>query len=325
MTPANILLIRNDRLGDLILSLPVAAAVKHELPGSSVTYLAAPGPAGISGMVKDVDNWIIDRNSKNRRLGLFELSNLIHKRQFDVLVELKPSWRTAAAGCLAKVPLRIGTSRRAYSLFYNARVKLHRKGSGRHQTDLDLALLAPLGISASGISPTLSLPQDIIDKAKELVAPVADRYIVIHPESGGSAPNWPESNYKQLSSMLLESTKFSVVITGSENIGAFDGCLNLLGKTSLEQLAGVIYGAALFISGSTGPLHMADALGKKCLSFFVDRDDIGPSRWGPRRNLGNVMTGPGGPCACADPNQCRCLERITPQMAFDKAISLLER
>ena len=324
MIPGNILLIRPDRLGDLILSLPVARALKNEFPETRVTYLAAPYPAAIAGMVDYVDGWIIDGRPGVTPLPLRELSVAIKNGNYDCLIELKPSWRTAGAGFMAKIPIRIGTSRRIYSFYYNTRVKLHRKASGKHQTDLDLAMLKPLSINASNVLPTLSLKKDSAKTAGDLVGEKIDKYIVIHPGSGGSAPNWPESNYRELSKKILTMTGFGVVITGNESIRPFDDCLNLLGMTDLLGLAGVISGAALFISGSTGPLHLADALDRRCVSFFVDRADIGPQRWGPRRNLHNVLIPPGERCRCTNLSRCRCLERISPDTAFDKVASVLE-
>ncbi len=276
-------------------------------------------------MANCVDDWVIDRGNTGESLGLFEVAGVIRKREYDCLIELKPSWRTAAAGFASGVGMRIGTSRRFYSFLYNNRANVHRKGSGNHQTDLDLAMLRPLGIESSGLIPSLSLPQEYKILARELVGSAGDNYIVMHPGSGGSAPNWPREHYADLAGLILKSRVSMVVITGAEEpSGNFPGCLDLRGKTSLAQLSGIVAGAKLFVSGSTGPLHLADALGTPCVSFYLDHAAIGPTRWGPRHNLAYVLTPPGGPCRCRDLAKCRCLETITPQSAFNKVESMLE-
>jgi heptosyltransferase-3 len=322
MIPRKLIIIRPDRLGDLILSLPVAKALKDKYPDCHLSYLAAPGPAGIAPMVNYIDSWIIDKG-KNDRLTALEFTQILRQGGFDHFIELKPSWRTALAGYLAGIPIRIGTSRRFYSIFYNKRLNLHRRNSGRHQTDLDLALLRPMSIDQAGALPCLDLPDAFKKEAEELVGASIKEYIVIHPGSGGSSPNWPIGNYRELAQLILKETE--VIITGLEaDIDGFDGCLNLGGKTNLRQLAAILGGARAFISGSTGPLHLADSLGVKCVSFFVDRADIGPIRWGPRRNMQNVIMPDGPSCQCRDNSTCRCLEQVTPQDAFSKVRMVLD-
>jgi ADP-heptose:LPS heptosyltransferase len=323
MRPERIILIRPDRLGDLILSLPVARALKDRFPHSHIAYLAAQGPAEIAPMVSYVDDWILDQG-ENGRLSLPELTGIMRKGKFDKLIELKPGWRTATAGFLSGIPIRIGTGRRFYSIFYNRRANLHRKGSGKHQSDLDLAMLGPLGIDINGLLPEMILPDSFKILAGKLVGENTKEYIVIHPGSGGSAPNWPVNSYKELAQLIMKDTKFKIIITGLEKkLSDFDGCIDLSRKTTLAELAGVLGGANLFISGSTGPLHLADTLGTKCLSFFVNRSDIGPTRWGPRRNLRNVMIPEGDLCKCNNSRQCHCMEQITPLAAFNKVMMVL--
>ncbi len=322
--PKRILLVRPDRLGDLILSLPTAEVLKTEIPGVEVFYMSSRYASEISAMVDYVDGWMIDDGNDGRRSSLFGLVGNIERGGFDCLIELKPSWRTAAAGFLARVPVRIGTSRRAYSLFYNRRVNVPRKSSGSHQTDLELAHLKPLGIDGTGLNPRLKATSGGLARAASLVGSKYKSYIVMHPGSGGSSPNWPRENYVSLAASIAANTGFKVVITNHDkNIGEFENCLNLGGRTDLETLAGVLHGAKLFVSGSTGPLHLADALGTPCISFFPNREDIGAVRWGPRRNMSGVLT-PSQLCRCGGPGSCRCLERISAAEAFNKISGVLK-
>ncbi len=318
-----ILLIRPDRLGDLILSLPAAEALKKRIPGVAIHYLASRYTAGISALAEYVDDWLIDEDSRGGRFSVLGLKNKIKSGGYDCLIELKPSWRTAAAGFLAGVSVRIGTSRRAYSIFYNRRLKIPRKFSGFHQSDLELAHLRPLGIELAGLNPELMVAETGKKKAADLLALDGKRYVVIHPGSGGSSPNWPLGSYIRLADYINRKTEFKVVITNRDNnIRGFENCLNIGGKTDLDTLAGVFHGASLFISGSTGPMHLADALGTACVSFFSNREDIGPARWGPRRNLGKVIR-PAEICGCGKTENCRCLERISVDEAFNKIKAVL--
>lgn len=318
-----ILLIRPDRLGDLILSLPVAEELKKQIPEASIYYLASRYTAGISALAEYVDGWLIDEDSSGGRLSVLALKNIIKSGGYDCLIELKPSWRTAAAGFLSGVSARIGTSRRAYSIFYNRRLKIPRKSSGFHQSDLELAHLRPLGIELAGLNPNLVVAETGKKKAAVLLALDGKQYVVIHPGSRGSSPNWPLERYIRLADCINQKTEYKVVITNHDNnIRGFENCFNIGGKTDLDTLAGVLDGASLFISGSTGPMHLADALGTACVSFFSNRENIGPVRWGPRRNLEKVIM-PTEICRCGKAENCRCLERISVEEAFNTIKAVL--
>ncbi|MEE9553291.1 MAG: glycosyltransferase family 9 protein [candidate division Zixibacteria bacterium] len=321
--PRKILIIRPDRLGDLILSLPVAEALKKHISEIEVHYLVSQYTSGVSSLVDYVDGWLIDENNDGGRLSVVGLKNKIKSGGYDCLIELKPSWRTASAGYLADVSTRIGTSRRAYSIFYNKRINVSRKSSGYHQSDLELTHLRPLGIDIFGLNPRLEADETGKSKAAELLAINRKRYIVIHPGSGGSSPNWPLENYINLAVQINRQTGQKVVVTNHDNnIGGFENCLNIGGKTDIKILAGVLTGASIFISGSTGPLHLADALGTTCVSFFSNREDVGAVRWGPRRNMENVIM-PGEICRCGKTEHCRCLERVGVEEAFNKVRAVL--
>jgi len=321
--PEKILLIRPDRLGDLILSLPAAEALKEKFPDATLSYFASAYASKIAPMVSYVDNWIPDSDKRGSRMSFGLLTREFRKGVFNIAIDLKPSWRTSAAVFSAGIPVRIGTSRRAYSIFYNKKVKIHRRSSGKHQTDLELAHLVPLGIEVSGLKPNLELPDTASESAAELIGANDRPYVVIHPGSGGSSPNWPFESYMELAEKISKEISYNAVITNHEPLNReMGGCIDLSGKTDMMALAGVIKGASLFISGSTGPLHLADALGVCCVSFFTDRDDIGPVRWGPRGNMDNVILPP-EKCRCKNGDVCRCLERVSVDLVFERVKNIL--
>lgn len=316
--PRKILIIRPDHLGDLILSLPVAETLKKNMSNTAVDYLVSPHTAPVAPMVDYVDGWLIDGDIDGKRLSLSNIISKIRKTGYDCIIELKPSWRTAAAGFLSGVKTRIGTSRRFYSFFYSERISVHRKSSGYHQTDLELRHLEPFDFKDCITKPRVNVTDNGLTRAGRLFDIDRKPFVVIHPGSGGSAPNWPVEHYRKLAVSIKENMKYEVVVTDrNPGLRGFDGCIDLGGKTDLETLAGVLSRAEVFISGSTGPLHLADALGVPCLSFFLSRPDIGPDRWGPRKNLDNVIIPP-HPCSCDDLRKCRCLEKISPLEVLEK-------
>ncbi len=320
--PRKILIIRPDRLGDLILSLPVAENLKKNLSETIIHYLVSPHTAPLAPMIDYVDGWLIDGDIDGKRLSFSNLASKIRKTGYDCIIELKPSWRTAAAGFFSGVKMRIGTSRRFYSFFYSYRISVHRKSSGYHQTDLELRHLEPFDFKDLITIPGVRLTDNGLTRAASLFDLKQKPFAVIHPGSGGSAPNWPLEHYRKLAVLIRENMKYEVVITDrNPGLQGFDDCIDLGGKTDLETLAGVLSRAEIFVSGSTGPLHLADSLGVPCVSFFLSRSDIGAGRWGPRRNLHNVLVPP-VTCDCADLRKCRCLEKISPVEVLEKLINI---
>jgi len=322
--PGKILIIRPDRLGDLILSLPVAETLKKNLLNTEIHYLVSPYTSAIAPMVDYVDHWMIDKDADGRKISVWSLSKKIKQQGFDCLIELKPSWRTSVAGYLSGVKTRIGTSRRFYSIFYSHRISVHRKSSGIHQTDLEVAHLRLFDFKDIIDKPSLRATPRGMEKADALLNDIPGPFVIIHPGSGGSAPNWPLEHYRRLAVMIRKNLDLEVVITNHRaGLEGFESCLDLGGKTDLESLAGVIRRSEIFISGSTGPLHLADALGVRCAAVFSPRPEIGPVRWGPRRNMNNVVI-PEAPCKCADLNNCDCLEKIPPDRVLEKIRNLLK-
>ena len=73
--------------------------------------------------------------------------------------------------------------------------------------------------------------------------------------------------------------------------------MNLCGRLDLAHLAALLALAPVTVSNSTGPLHLADALGRKVLGLYSRNFYSSPRRWGPYRQPANVMQPPGEPCA----------------------------
>ena len=154
--------------------------------------------------------------------------------------------------------------------------------------------------------------------------------IGIHPGCSGSALNWPESHYARLIE-LLEGR--NVVITGSKEEEALitrilarakANPLNLSGKTNLSQLIALFSLYDLFIGPSTGPMHIASALGKPVIAIFPPIKSQSPVKWGPQEE-GNKMLMPEVECShrrCSQQcNLYNCMERITPERVLEEVCS----
>lgn len=328
----NILIVRDDRLGDAILALPVVQYVNEEFPHARVIFWSSEYVSPIMKFFAGVDQ-VVSFSDKSA----FEIATRLRELKLDRAYCLFPTFKTALGLKLAGIPMRIGTSRRWYSMLFNQRVNISRQGDQRHEADLNLILAGYSETSQRGSFPAINLPDEVkldVDKilAENGVASGSKR-IIIHPGSGGSAREWSPQSFRELAMMLHDATGASVIITGAAS--EIDKCdavagkdfVNLCGKTNLVKLAAVLERADLFVGASTGPLHLAVALGCKVVGLYPPVRNCLPQRWGPYGHPEWVLVPDLKLCETCVPGKitdCACMEELTASIVYKKCLDVLE-
>jgi ADP-heptose:LPS heptosyltransferase len=329
------LLVRPDGIGDQILCLPVAAALRRLLPQSRIAFLSSAYAAPVFDHHPDVDEVVAITGHESLR----ELADLF-RRGFDAAIFLKPFRRLMIAAWLARVPLRVATGYRWYSLFANRRVYQHRSDFSKHETDYNVALLAGLDLDGgSPVRPSLTLTHEERQSATRRTAAVPTPRIVLHP-GGFAARRWTGEHYWNLAQRLIDAG-FGVVLTGTAaererfyaELGTLDvrldtpSLLDLMGQLSVRELMGVIRVSHAVVSGATGPAHLAAALGVPTVSLFDPRRNNLPTRWRP---LGTgVVLRPDVPtCEKCIYEACPywdCLDRIDSSLVLQHLQDIVSR
>lgn len=332
-------LIRTDRIGDLVLSLPAAEAIKDAVPGAHVSFVVSPANAAIARACPYVDAVFEYAERSDRLRGLARLAGMLRSGGFDAAVFLRPTPRAALAAALARVPVRVGTSYRFYSFLFNRRVPEHRKHAEKHEYEFNLALIgATLDLKRSDYAPHIELDAASRQYAEDTMRRLGlarNDFVIIHPGSGGSARNLTPANYAWLAGHIEDEMKVRAVLTfGPGEEGLIDTIDSLRGREStrlrgpedLIRLAGLIENAALFVSGSTGPMHLAAAVGTPTLSFFAPVRSSSPRRWGPLGESRRVVMPPVPECPTCIGGECEhydCMDMIDRQDAAEAARRLL--
>lgn len=321
----NVLIVRPDGIGDVLLSLPVATQLRSLLPGTTIGFLASPTVAPLLERHPDVDYV--------RTIGFTDpLSEL--RRAFsqgvDAAIFLKPFRRLMWAAWLAGVPIRIATGYRWYSLLANRRVYEHRSEFSKHESEYNVEMLSGLKLRPGKVHPPTLVLTDQERSAGALSwATVSSPRIVVHP-GGLSARRWRPEHYRDLA-VELARTGYGVMLTGSQTersqfgqdtlspVPLPAGIINRMGQLSIRELMAVIANAHVVVSGATGPAHMAAALGVPTISLFDPRRNNLPVRWKP---LGTgILLQPDVPtCDKCIGEACLywdCLDRIT----IDKVVA----
>ena len=322
----NILLARPDGIGDEILCLPVATALRRLMPGARIIFLSTAYAAPVLEHHPDVDEiWTIH--------GQEPLSDLVRlfKRGVDAVVFLKPFRRLMWAAFLARVPVRVATGYRWYSVLANRRVYEHRKDFSKHETAYNLGMLRGLGLNVTDVTaPRLVVTEDERRSARQRLRDLPAPHVVLHP-GGFAARTWRAEHYRELAD-VLERQGLSVVVTGSaKEAEEFSRRVlsghplpprvhNLMGRLSVRELMAVIAESRVVVSGATGPAHIAAACGVPNVALFDPRRNNLPTRWQP---LGQgVVLRPDVPtCEKCVYEACPywdCLDRLTVGTVADQ-------
>jgi lipopolysaccharide heptosyltransferase II len=343
------LVVRTDRMGDVILSTPVLEAIKSVFPQSRITMMVSPYTKELLNNNPHLDDVILDDYKDNHKgiKGFFRLMKKARNEKFDVAVLLHPTFRLAILLFLSGISYRIGTGYRWYQIFFNRKVYQHRKKNLKHELDYNMDLLKPLGISSQRILPKVYLSEaeknfsdgifENFEIKKSEFGPVeADLLLVIHPGSGNSSLNLPIKRFAQAADSLIENMKAKVIITGTEKEKALANLMesymrnkpiNLVGRTTLRQLASLLKKCDVLISNSTGPMHLAAALGTPTVAIFCPIFVAGPIRWGPYGEGHEVILPPVPICFKCEPKRCPhydCMEKIKAERIVSKVKSILK-
>ncbi len=336
--PKNILITRTDRIGDVILSLPMASAIKKKYPGCRISFLVRSYTAQLLSGNAFVDETIvlIEANGKpdlQRNISLL-------KNKFDVVIAAYPTFKLTLIFFLAGINKRIGTGYRWYSFLFNGKVYDHRKKGGHHELEFNVRLLSQLGIN-NDVNETnaefgLFVPPKQKEKIKNDMAGLgidsAKKIIIIHPGSGGSAVDLPVSTLKNVM-QILSKENVEILITGST--GEMEICSslivdektkNLAGRYDLSGLTALIERCDLMIANSTGPIHIAAALGKYVIGFYPKFTAASPERWGPYTEKKKIFT-PELDCSNCSRKQCEelnCMSSIKAENIAGAALSILK-
>ena len=312
-----ILIVRTDRLGDVVLTLPMARAIKKALPTAHVTFLAREYTRPIIERCPDVDEirTINDKPSFWKILRQF--------RRCDVAFFPSPRFQLALAAFLARVPKRVGTGYRWYSFLFTSKIYEHRKTAEHHEAEYNLRMLTTIGISSDMAElPTIQLQAPEIESVDQWMIQhlgfANAKFAMLHITSGGSTQPWAVRKFVEVGREIAEKYNMRVVLTGVDadanvisialaSIGT-NRAIPFVGQTILE-LAALLDRASIVITIGTGPGHLAAALGAPTIGMFPLPLPISKERWGFRGTLVSNLS-PKPISGCPNCKDCTCMERI---------------
>lgn len=288
-----LLLVRNDHLGDLVLSLPAFAAARQLLPRANITALIGGSAAPLLSGNPHVDEVLLDEPDWSSS----ELARRLRQHRFDAALVMAPYTRNCLAVWRAGIPLRVTWAfKPAGFVLGNRRIFAHRSRPPMHESEFAMRFVRRLGrIDGSSASP----PRIEIDPQARVRAITRIENELgcqgplfgVHPGNFKNAYNWPPSRYAGLVSRLAEHGR--VIVTGGPSEAPLLAEVRNLARTptdarvayvhdlSLSELIAVIAQMQVLTVSSTGPMHLAGALGTPVVALFSRHPCQSPAKWRP--------------------------------------------
>ncbi|HRY31466.1 MAG TPA: glycosyltransferase family 9 protein [Bacteroidales bacterium] len=330
MKGKTILISRTDSIGDVVLTLPVAAMIKQQLPGSRVLFLGKKYTRAVVAACEHVDDFL-DWDEVEKR-GLMHQTEWLKAWQADAILHVFPRKDIAVAAMKTGIPLRAGSTGRLWHYYTcNRLIRLSRRRSVLHEAQLNLRLLKVLGIRKFPELQEfaelfgLSRIREADPRMKSLLLP--DRFnLILHPLSKGSAREWGMDRFMELAAMLPPE-RFTIFVTGSREEGleirssgifSLRHVYDLTGRFMLDELISFIGLADGLVAASTGPLHLAAAMGKVAIGIYPPIKPMHPGRWAPLGKQASYLFTDKHCNDCRHSGFCHCMHDILPELVREK-------
>jgi heptosyltransferase-1 len=333
------LIVRLGALGDVVHAIPVAAALRRAFPDATIDWLVSAKHRAILDYLPLLHERLVvdDRGGGEQGLSIRGAIAAIRKRQYDVTFDLQGLIKSAVIARLSGAGRVVGFDRRyaresAARFFYT---DVHRPGGEgiyapsetRHVIAINLGMLGAVGIDTPAVEFPLAVPASRV--AAEMQTASGGRYALLN--TGAAWPNkrWPPDRLAALARRLRERDGLrSVVLWGPGEtalaesvVAASDGAALMTPATSIGDLLALARGAAVVVSGDTGPTHIAAAVGAPIVGIY---GPTRPERNGPWRP-GDETVSRAAICQCHHLRQCRLDRMCLLDIEVDEVLAAVER
>jgi len=321
-----LLVVRLGSLGDLIHTLPAVAALRRAHPALEIDWLVEPPHRPLLDLVPFLSSVIVLPGRTAR--GWLEARRTMRAREYDVAADFQGLIKSAALARLSGAARVVGFDRRALrepaaASFYTETIEV---GEGRHVIDKNLGLAAALGAAPGPLEfPLASVTSAALDAIRDRPA-----FALVNPGAAWPNKRWPPDRFGAVAAHLRDRHGLtSVVLWGPGErevaeavVAAAAGVAVLAPETTLPDLLALSREARLMVSGDTGPLHIAAAVGVPVVSVFGPTNPARNGPWAPD----DVAISRYDACPCHYERRCRqpaqwCLETI----AVGEVIAAIDR
>jgi len=317
------LIVRLGALGDIIHAIPAAAAVRAAFPESHIDWLVDPRYVSLLEMVTAVSH-VVPLDPRAGVIRLLATLRELRRRNYSVAIDLQGLLKSAVLARLSGANRVLGfppteLRERMARLFYTDAPQT----TGRHVVHKGLSLISALGLEPGPPAFPLEVPRT------EAVAAVESRFgggpfALINPGAAWPNKRWPPERFGALAAGIRDRFGWpSLVLWGPREealangvAAASNGAAVVAPPTTIVDVFGIAKAARLAVSGDTGPLHIAAAVGTPVVALF------GPT-WAERNgpwSAADVVVARTNRCECLYQRRCHLPSPCIDDIPFDEAM-----
>jgi len=334
LQPRRICLIKPSALGDVVQTLPVLAGLRARWPRAHISWVVNRPLSSLLESVDELDQVIaFDRHLPlSKRPGsLVRLWHQLRSNRFDLVIDLQGLLRSGLMTRATRAPCRLGMSnaREGATMAYT-----HAIDVPRDMPAVERYWRLARALGCEGQPPALAPKPSSSDWnwVQQELADLPRPWLAIHPGAQWETKRWGIERFAEVARMAFDHYATGTIILGgpdeTELCGQFEHCLresspegnrlplvNLAGRTSLNRLAAVSAMTDIFLSGDTGPMHLAAAMGTPTVAVFTCTS---PFRAGPH-GAGHRVVATAVSCAASYLKTCptlHCRDELTPRRVW---------
>jgi lipopolysaccharide heptosyltransferase II len=344
-----VLLLRLERIGDLLMTLDAIREARQAWPTATIDLAVGRWNGPLAALIPDVSEvliadvpWLARGDADATWPTLLATAQAWHSRHYDVVVNFEPDIRSNLLAWLTRAPVRVGYDSGGGGAWLTNEAPYD---PSTHVAENASRLIA----RASGVTPRpatsasgarLTVPASARDAARAWLGQAAGPIVGIHASGGRESKQWHLDRFAAVGRALAASRGATIVLTGSaadrtlvENVAhQMPGVpvRSAAGAVDLVGLAALLAELDVLVTGDTGPMHLAAAVGTPVVALFGPSD---PVRYGPRAAHERIIRIdlPCSPCGQVrlPPVRCRghvpdCLDGIGVDLVVTRALELLD-
>ena len=329
-----ILIVRLGALGDIVHALPVAAALRARFPDARIDWVVDERHRELLELVPVVDRRIVLRTrSASLRRRVMELRRTLTRESYDIALDVQGLLKSAVVARFSGARRVLGFTaphlrERAARVFYT---ETHDPGDTAHVIEKNLTLAASLGADVSRIQVPLKIPASAaLDAVCQRHSGAGDTpFVVLNPGAAWPNKRWPPDRFGAVAQWLRRAHGLSSVVTwgpGDETMAAAvvdgsAGAAELAPPTSIADLVAIVREAALIVSGDTGPVHLAAAVGTPIVGIYGPTDAARNGPW----SVDDVTVSRFAACGCHHKRSCRVARWCLEDISVDDVVAAITR
>ena len=329
-----ILIVRLGALGDIVHALPVAAALRARFGDARIDWVVDERHRELLELVPVVDRRIVLRTqSASLRRRVTELRRTLSRESYDVALDVQGLLKSAVVARLSGARRILGfrpphLRERLARVFYTETCD---PGDTAHVIEKNLTLAASLGADVSSIRFPLTVPaSSALDAVRQRHSAAGDTpFAVLNPGAAWPNKRWPADRFGAVADRLRAERGLRSVVTWGPGDAALAavvvdgsrGAAELAPPTSIADLAAIVRAAVVMVSGDTGPVHLAAAVGTPVVGLYGPTD---PARNGPW-SADDITVSRFSTCGCHHQRRCRLARWCLADVSVDDVTEAIAR